>query len=159
MEDRENFYTVRGYELLERHKKQMTPSLEDYLEMIYRNLAEKGLIRVHELADLLHVKPSSVSKMLSKLNDLELIDYEKYGVIRLTGHGRELGEYLLWRHNVVSSFFNLLCRDDDRHFTETERIEHILERNTVVSLAKMVLFFETHPEIKEKLSESLSCGE
>ena len=150
MEEQKGFYTVRGYELLERHQRQMTPSLEDYLEMIYRNLLEKESIRVHELAELLHVKPPSVSKMLSKLTQLELLDYEKYGIIRLTNQGKELGAYLLWRHNVVNSFFALLCSDGTKHFVETERVEHILKRNTVLSLSELVCFFEEHPLLKEE---------
>jgi hypothetical protein len=43
----QEFHTVRGYQLLEQHRKILTPAMEDYLEMIYRNSLVKGYIRIN----------------------------------------------------------------------------------------------------------------
>ena len=61
----------------------LTASEEDYIEMIYR-LAQpnKIEIRVNELATSLNIKSSSVTKMIKKLNEKNLIIYERYGKIR-----------------------------------------------------------------------------
>ena len=76
----DNFYTVRGYQIISQLNNELSASLEDYLEMIYRIIKDCGHTRVNEIATHLHVKASSVSKMLSKLSALNLIDYEKYRI-------------------------------------------------------------------------------
>lgn len=141
------FRTVRGYQLLENHKNKLTASLEDYLEMIVRGIRKDGYIRVNTLADQLHVKPPSASKMIQKLQELGFIDYEKYGVIRLTEQGEEIGAYLLWRHNVVLRFFTMLSPDSQKkRFVEAELAEHIFSRGTVQSLEDLLCFFKEHPD-------------
>ena len=60
------FRTVRGYQLKNQKKGVLTPALEDYLEMVYRLCLEDHYARVGKLSELLHVKPSSTSKMILK---------------------------------------------------------------------------------------------
>jgi len=50
-----SFKTARGYELKRICENTLTPSLEDYLEMIYRYCVNKPYIRVKTLASLLNV--------------------------------------------------------------------------------------------------------
>lgn len=132
-----HFHTARDYQRL--GVSGLTPSLEDYLEMIARNLRSSGYVRVSQLAQELNVKPSSVSKMIIKLAELGLLDYEKYGVIKLTEKGRKAGSYLLWRHDVIRSFFSLLeLPDEKKAFEEVELVEHILSEETVLSLERLI---------------------
>ncbi|MBA1336275.1 MAG: hypothetical protein HPY66_2710 [Firmicutes bacterium] len=44
------FYTFRGYQLLKQNKKNLTASMEDYMEMIYRQCKEEGYVRINSLA-------------------------------------------------------------------------------------------------------------
>ncbi|GAE87129.1 iron-dependent transcriptional repressor [Acetivibrio straminisolvens JCM 21531] len=37
------FHTVRGYQLIEQEKKLLTSAMEDYLEMIFRNIGNEGI--------------------------------------------------------------------------------------------------------------------
>ena len=67
----EGFYTMKGYTLLEHG--QLTASMEDYLEMIYR-MGEEGYVRITALAQALHVKPPSASKMAANLRGQGLIE-------------------------------------------------------------------------------------
>lgn len=146
------FYTVRGYQLLDQQKQDLTPSLEDYLEMIYRNIQTNGYVRVSLLAQELNVKPSSVSKMIMKLAELGYIDYEKYGVIQLTKRGKEMGNYLLWRHNVIDRFFLFLSPDyGEKNFEEVELIEHILRKETVYKIERLLYILQGEPQVLEKL--------
>lgn len=141
------FHTVRGYQLLEQHKARLTPSLEDYLEMIYRRIRLDGHIRGNTLAEWLNVKPSSVSKMLGRLAQLGLLEYEKYGVISLTEQGGEIGKYLLWRHDTVRRFLAVLSDGDRRDlFTEAELLEHSFSRETVERLQQVTGFLEEQGE-------------
>ena len=155
--DNKKFYTVRGYQLLEQSSGVLTPSLEDYLEMIYRSVLYDGHIRVNELADHLNVKPSSASKMIIKLKDLGFIDYEKYGIIRLTKKGSQVGQFLLWRHNTLCNFFTLIANGNpEKSFVETELVEHILSRETVQNLEKILLFFKNNESVLKQLKDYLS---
>jgi Mn-dependent DtxR family transcriptional regulator len=45
-----------------------TPSMEDYIEQIYNLIEEKGYARVSDIAEGLSVHPSSVTKMVQKLD-------------------------------------------------------------------------------------------
>jgi len=95
------FYTVRGYQILNSENKLLTPAMEDYLEMIYRTCKGDDFIRVKQLADRLNVRPSSVTKIVQRLYKLGLVDYQRYGMIRLTVEGRTIGDFLLRRHRIV----------------------------------------------------------
>ena len=57
MENNAGFYTYRGYELLRQEKLRLSPSMEDYLEMIYRTCKKQGYIRMTSLAQQLNGRP------------------------------------------------------------------------------------------------------
>jgi len=57
MNNHNGFHTVRGYQLLNQENKLLTPGMEDYLEMIYRNIQTEGYMRINILSRLLNVKP------------------------------------------------------------------------------------------------------
>lgn len=97
------FHTLKGYQM--QNIGEITESMEDYLEMISRYIQENGYVRMSFLADKLNVRPSSASKMVGKLRDMRLVEFEKYGLITLTEKGRAVGQYLLWRHQVLNDFF------------------------------------------------------
>jgi Mn-dependent DtxR family transcriptional regulator len=42
--------------------------------------------------------------MVQKLTEAGFLKYEKYGIIFLTDQGREIGEFLLKRHNIIEKF-------------------------------------------------------
>lgn len=131
--DESNFHTMKGYQLIENSA--VTPAIEDYLEMICRIHKVNDIIRVSELAKLLHVRQSSVTKMLNNLNDLELVEYQKYGYIRPTEKGLELGNYLLYRHSVLNDFLCYINKTESET-EQVEKIEHFFDRRTIDNLNK-----------------------
>lgn len=136
------YYTFNNY----MSDKDMSATEEDYIEMIYRLCEQnKGHTRVNDIAQLLHVKPPSVTKMIKKLKDLSMVDYKRYGSIQLTKKGLETGRILVYRHNVVKKFLSLLEVKGDIH-EETEKIEHTINKNTLRGIEKLVCFFEENPE-------------
>ena len=104
--------------------------MEDYIEMIYR--ANKKNIKITELASLLNIKASSVSKMIEKLKKLDLVEKEKYGEINLTKNGKILGQYLLKRHNLLCKFFNKINNKDNLYLVE--QIEHFFDKETTENI-------------------------
>jgi DtxR family Mn-dependent transcriptional regulator len=142
----DEFRTVRGYELLNQNKNQLTSAMEDYLEMIYRNIGREGYMRINTLSELLNVKPSSATRMVKKLKELGLICYEKYGIIFLTDDGKEYGRFLLERHNIVEKFLKSLGIKENL-LTETELVEHNISKNTMERINKLNQILEAYPEI------------
>ena len=128
------FHTLKGYQM--QNIGEITESMEDYLEMISRYIQENGYVRMSFLADKLNVRPSSASKMVGKLRDMRLVEFEKYGLITLTEKGRAVGQYLLWRHQVLNDFFCLL-NHSEYELEQVELVEHFMTRKAVENLEKL----------------------
>lgn len=131
------FYTLNKYRLNE--SDHITESMEDYIEMIYRISKDTGYTRINDLSKKINVSPSSASKMMSKLKDIDIVTFPKYGIIQLTQQGLELGSYLMWRHNIIESFLCLL-NGTENEIKQAEQIEHYLNKTTVYNLQKLTHF-------------------
>lgn len=134
MEDSQ-FYTMKGYEL--NSTSLMSPSSEDYVEMICRMYKRSPFIRVSELASNLNVKQSSVSKMVEHLKENNLVKYEKYGYIVPTKKGVEIGNYFLFRHEILHKW---LCyiNNSENELAQVEKIEHFLDKRTIMNIKKFL---------------------
>lgn len=139
------FRTVRGYQ--QKSESELTPTMEDYLEMIYRQCKQKGYTRTSRLAELLNVQAPSATRMIQKLADLDLLDYEKYGIIKLTPRGNQMGQYLLDRHNIIEQFLLNLGVSPDSLLPETELIEHNISFNTLEIIHSFNCFLAENPEL------------
>lgn len=128
------FRTLTGYRQAEENH--MTEAMEDYLEMICRAEKNGEMIRTGDLATLLHVRPSSASRMILRLTEAGLLQYEKYGVIQTTVQGRSKGQYLLWRHEVLEQFFRKLNQTEDV-LKQVEQVEHFMTAQTIRNLEKL----------------------
>lgn len=134
--------------MMERREKLLTPAMEDYLEMIYRNSLVEGYMRMSTLSELLNVSAPSVTRMVQKLNRLGMLNYKKYGIIYLTESGRETGKFLLHRHEIIETFLiNLGVQENI--LTETELIEHNISDGTLHKLQIFNEFMSENPEVME----------
>jgi Mn-dependent DtxR family transcriptional regulator len=131
LKDQADFYTLKGYE--RNQKDALSTAMEDYLEMICRMLQSREVVRIKELSHNLHVNPSSASKMVQNLKLSGLVKFEKYGYIELTDKGRQLGAYLLHRHEVLHRF---LCKlnGSESELEQVEKIEHYISETTIRNL-------------------------
>ena len=127
----------------------LTPSMEDYVEMIYRLSRNNGYTRINELSGALNVQPPSVTRMVQKLAEIHLVNYERYGVITLTEKGRLEGSTLLMRHNIVENFLRSIGVNEGI-FEETEKIEHTVSRETLRCMANYLNFLKENPHIEKK---------
>lgn len=123
------FYTLKGYSSM-KQEDGLTTAMEDYLEMFYRMHLKNEHIRIKTISEILHVKPSSASKMANTLKQSGYIEFEKYGQITVTDKGKQVGEYLLYRHNLLHEFF---CYINHSHneLTLVEKIEHFIDKETL----------------------------
>lgn len=145
MIDKNKFYTFRGYQLLNDKNNLLTPSMEDYLEMIYRICIDEDYIRINELAQKLNVRPSSTTKIVQKLQALGFVFYKKYGFIKLTEEGKDIGSLLLKRHIMIENFLNKIGVEDT--LRDTEMIEHYISMNTLRNIHILDNYFTDNPEI------------
>ncbi|WP_027623871.1 iron dependent repressor, metal binding and dimerization domain protein [Clostridium lundense] len=147
-----DFYTVRGYEILEKEKNVLTHSMEDYLEMIYRKSLEEGYTRINVLAESLNVQPPSATKMVQKLTKLEFVNYEKYGIIQLTQKGEAMGEFLLNRHEIIEDFFKTIGVKEEI-LVNIELMEHNITNDALNKIERLNYFFKDNYDVKKRFLE------
>lgn len=118
-----------------------TPSMEDYLERIYKLIDEKGYARVSDIAEGLEVHPSSVTKMIQKLDKDEYLIYEKYRGLVLTTKGKKVGKRLVDRHKLLEEFLTMIGVQEQNIYRDVEGIEHHLSWDSITCIETLVEFF------------------
>lgn len=130
-----------------------TPSMEDHIEQIYLLIENKGYARVSDIAEALSVLPSSVTKMVQKLDKDGYLVYEKYRGLTLTPKGEKLGKRLVQRHELLEQFLRLIGVDEDRIYQDVEGIEHHLSWNSIDRIADLVQLMEEQSDFIQKLEK------
>jgi Mn-dependent DtxR family transcriptional regulator len=130
-----------------------TPSMEDHIEIIYSLIEQKGYARVSDIAEALSVLPSSVTKMVQKLDKDGYLIYERYRGLVLTPRGQKLGKRLLKRHDLLEQFLRLIGVDEERIYEDVEGIEHHLSWNSINRIADLVQVLEENPDLLMKLEK------
>ncbi|HSJ38939.1 MAG TPA: transcriptional regulator MntR [Planococcus sp. (in: firmicutes)] len=130
-----------------------TPSMEDHIEIIYSLIEQKGYARVSDIAEALSVLPSSVTKMVQKLDKDGYLIYERYRGLVLTPQGQKLGKRLVKRHDLLEQFLRLIGVDEERIYNDVEGIEHHMSWNSINRIADLVQVLEENPEFTDKLQK------
>lgn len=128
-----------------------TPSMEDYLERIYKLIDEKGYARVSDIAEGLEVHPSSVTKMIQKLDKDNYLVYEKYRGLVLTSKGQKMGKRLVDRHELLEEFLKLIGVSEDTIYKDVEGIEHHLSWDSITCIETLLEYFRRDPSRTEEL--------
>ncbi|MDE5412266.1 MAG: transcriptional regulator MntR [Bacillaceae bacterium] len=119
-----------------------TPSMEDYLERIYMLIEDKGYARVSDIAEALEVHPSSVTKMVQKLDKSEYLIYEKYRGLVLTPKGKKIGKRLVYRHDLLEDFMKIIGVTNENIYVDVEGIEHHLSWDAIDRIGDLVQYFQ-----------------
>ncbi|KLU61829.1 transcriptional regulator MntR [Peptococcaceae bacterium CEB3] len=135
----------------------LTPSLEDYLEEIYRFSLSRDAIRVTDISNKLKVALPSVTKALYKLRDENYIKYERYGEIKLTDKGKELGSYLVTRNQLLQEFLALICSKCN-FAAEAEAMEHYLSTATIEAIKILVAFMKSNVHWQQAFYDFMAEG-
>lgn len=128
-----------------------TPSMEDYIEKIYILIETKGYARVSDIAEELEVHPSSVTKMVQKLDKDNYLDYEKYRGFVLTEKGNKIGKRLVFRHDLLEEFLEIIGVEQENIYEDVEGIEHHLSWNSIDRIADLVAYFKEDENRLEQL--------
>lgn len=130
-----------------------TPSMEDYLERIYILIESKGYARVSDIAEALEVHPSSVTKMVQKLDKSGYLVYEKYRGLVLTAKGKKIGKRLVARHDLLEDFLKIIGVHRDNIYSDVEGIEHHLSWDAIDRIGDLVQYFLEDEKRIEDLRE------
>lgn len=100
---------------------------ENYIKAIY-HLSNNGRneVSTNAIAEVLQTKPASVSDMLRKLNQKELIEYEKYKGVKIAPLGVKTSLKIIRKHRLWEVFLveKLKFNWDEVHDI-AEQLEHI----------------------------------
>lgn len=113
-----------------------TLSEENYLKAIYHlsGISEKG-ISTNAIAKKLDTKASSVTDMIKKLSEKEVVIYKKYQGVRLTELGRKTAVNIIRKHRLWEVFLveKLNFSWDEVHDV-AEQLEHIKSQKLIDEL-------------------------
>jgi len=127
--------------------------MEDYLETIYELIQEKGYARVSDIAAALDLQPSSVTRMVQKLDEQQYVIYERYRGLVLTAKGEQIGRQMRRRHRTLEQFLRLIGVEDEEIIQQdVEGIEHHVSLTTMNALRRVVEFLDDHPEWLQALA-------
>jgi DtxR family Mn-dependent transcriptional regulator len=99
---------------------------ENYLKAIYHQSREDDNVSTNQLASALNTKAASVTDMLKKLADKQLINYTPYQGVSLTGAGEQIALHIIRKHRLWEYFLveKLNFKWDQVH-EMAEELEHI----------------------------------
>ena len=117
---------------------------ENYLKAIFHiSGKEKDKVSTSALADKLETKASSITDMLKKLDDKELVAYQRYKGCCLTSKGEKIAVQIIRKHRLWETFLvNKLNFGWDEVHDVAEQLEHIRS----VKLIDSIDAFLDHPK-------------
>jgi DtxR family transcriptional regulator, Mn-dependent transcriptional regulator len=115
----------------------LSESQEDYLKHIYLLSETQDAVSTQSLADHLNVKPASVTGMLKKLADVNLVEYERYRGVKLTTSGERVAIEILRHHRLIEMYLSeVLGYSWDEIHEEAERLEHHISEKFEARIAE-----------------------
>jgi DtxR family Mn-dependent transcriptional regulator len=135
--------------------KQLSASLEDYLEAIFI-LSQSGKVaRSKNIAEHLQVARSSVTGALRSLAEKELIHYKPYGYITLTEKGQRMARRVARRHEALESFFcNVLGVEDEVAQHSACLAEHAIGAEITCRLTSFLDFIAAERKAGRNIAEA-----
>jgi DtxR family Mn-dependent transcriptional regulator len=126
----------------------MTTSEENYLKVIYHlSLVSPKGVNTNAIAGMLETKASSVTDMLKKLSDKNLVSYKKYQGVTLTENGFLSAKIIVRKHRLWEVFLvdKLGFAWDEVHEI-AEELEHIKSEALINKLDSFLNFptFDPH---------------
>jgi DtxR family Mn-dependent transcriptional regulator len=121
---------------------------ENYLKAIYHlSSAGQKQVNTNAIAERLETKPASVSDMIKKLSDKNVISYVKYQGVNITEDGKKKALWVIRKHRLWEVF---LVEKLNFHWDEVhdvaEQLEHIRSSLLISRLDEFLKFpkFDPH---------------
>jgi DtxR family Mn-dependent transcriptional regulator len=116
----------------------------DYLKAVWELAGTSGGVAgTKDVAARLSISAASVTNMFARLQEMGLVEYERYRGAMLTDRGREEALRLVRRHRLIETFLlEHLGYDWQEVHEEAERLEHAVSDGFTERLAE----FLGHPD-------------
>lgn len=119
---------------------------ENYLKIIYHLSEISNPVQTNAIAERIQTKAASVTDMLKKLSDKELVDYVKYQGVTLTEKGKLTAINIVRKHRLWEVFLveKLAFKWDEVHEV-AEELEHINSTLLIERLDEFLDFPKVDP--------------
>ncbi|NKI26668.1 metal-dependent transcriptional regulator [Arenibacter sp. 6A1] len=126
----------------------MTRSEENYIKTIF-HLGRQGMeaVSTNAIAELMETKPSSVTDMIKKLSEKDLVNYKRYQGVSLTDLGTQTALGIVRKHRLWEVFLvEKLDFSWDEIHDIAEQLEHIKSDKLIDRLDKLLDYpkFDPH---------------
>jgi DtxR family Mn-dependent transcriptional regulator len=129
-----------------RHDARITPAMEDYLKAIYRIEHDGHAVTTQRLADDLDISGASVSNMVKRLNDLNLLVHSPYRGVSLTQTGTAVALEVIRHHRLLELYLSqALGFGIDKVHQEADRLEHHVSEELEARMERALGFPEFDP--------------
>ena len=112
---------------------------ENYLKSIYHLSLNAASVSTNQIAALLNTSAASVTDMLKKLAEKQLINYARYQGVSLTPAGEKIAIHIIRKHRLWEYFLveKLNFKWDEVH-EMAEEMEHISSKELIDRLDKFM---------------------
>jgi DtxR family Mn-dependent transcriptional regulator len=120
----------------------MTFSEENYLKAIYHlTILSDSEVSTNAIAEMMETKASSVTDMLKKLAEKDLVNYKKYQGVSLTENGKLSAKMIVRKHRLWEVFLvEKLDFSWDEVHEVAEQLEHIKSEKLINKLDEFLDF-------------------
>ena len=127
---------------MSKNKTMLSQAEENYLKAIYSlDTESKGVVSTNLIANKMQTKASSVTDMIQKLSEKELVKYKKYQGVRLSQKGRKVATSIVRKHRLWECFLvEKLHFSWDKVHDIAEQLEHIKSEALINSLDAFLEF-------------------
>ena len=143
----------------------LSPAMEDYLKAIFSLGRQGGPVSTQALADRMEFSPASATKMIKKLAEYKLVNYEKYRGVELTESGRKVAVEILRHHRLLELYLTqALGYSWDEVHDEAELLEHFISEKLEARICEFLgnpdfdPHGASHPDLGWGLARSIRYG-
>ena len=130
----------------------LTTTLEDCLETIFRLINERGEARIEEIAAARDVKPHSISAVLQRLAAQGLVELQETDGVRLSRDGVEIARRIYARHRILKRFFeSFLGLSPETAEADACAAEHVFSEPALDRLVRFFEYLEVCPDVQGNL--------
>lgn len=124
----------------------ITPAMEDYLKAIYRIELDGRPATTQRLAEEMDLSGASVTNMVKRLNDLNLLVHSPYRGVTLTPSGSAVALEVIRHHRLLELYLSqALGFEIDQVHQEADRLEHHVSEELERRMERALGFPEFDP--------------
>ena len=114
-------------------------AIEDYLKVIYLIQLDEGRVTTTTIARRLNVAAASVTSMLKRLADLNLVQHTPYHGVELLPSGEKIALEVVRHHRLIELYLSeALGMPWDLVHEEADRLEHVISEDLEERMASVL---------------------